>query len=120
MIDSSQNKVLTSLVAAGAMTLLAGCQTGAPAAGPVVQASDRSAINGAIQLALETRASGESESWQNPATGMHGTVTPLRTYQSAIGIYCREYEVSVMRDGSGEASRDAACRDSDGQWKDGS
>ena len=77
------------------------------------------AMNAALQDALETNQSGEAEYWQNPDTGDRGTVRPLRTFVSASGLPCREYDVASENGGASDAYRDVACRDIDGIWKDG-
>ena len=66
--------------------------------------------------ALETTPSGQTVAWNNPDSGHSGTVTPVRTYQSA-GTYCREYQQTVTIDGKPERSYGTACRQSDGSWK---
>ena len=70
-----------------------------------------------IQHALETTASGEVVSWRAPATGVRGTVTPVRTYRVRQG-YCRDYAVtSTAPVGQGSAWQNTACRDADGVWR---
>ena len=49
-------------------------------------------------------------------SGHSGSVTPIRTYQSA-GTYCREYQQTVIIGGKQEQSYGTACRQPDGSWK---
>ena len=58
----------------------------------------------ARQAALETRPSGAPSRWHNPSTGNAGAITPARTYRSAGGIYCREYQLTVTAGGRHRAS----------------
>ena len=57
--------------------------------------------------------------WQNPDTGNHGTIVPVRTYQTTSGLFCRDYIVIFVDGGAGRNEQDKACRDIDGIWKDG-
>ena len=56
------------------------------------------------QAALETRPSGVPSRWHNPSTGNAGAITPTRTYKSAGGIYCKEYQLTVTPGGVARAS----------------
>jgi len=71
----------------------------------------------AASQALEKAPSGQSVAWQNPDSGHAGTLTPTRTYQTAQGSYCREYQQTVTIDGKKENSYGTACRQPDGSWK---
>lgn len=70
-----------------------------------------------VQKALQTRLSGKSITWRNPATGHRGTVTPVRSYKTKNGYFCREYRETVIISGQTRQYRDTACRDRDGIWK---
>ncbi len=69
------------------------------------------------QKALERNRSGQSSGWSNPDSGHRGTVTPTRTYQTAAGRPCREYQQTVTIDGKTERAYGRACRQPDGSWK---
>jgi surface antigen len=71
----------------------------------------------AAAQALEKAPSGTPVSWQNPDSGHAGSVTPTRTYQTAQGSYCREFQQTVTIDGKQEKSYGTACRQPDGSWK---
>ena len=85
--------------------------------GDRLDAKDRQAANQAAVRALETTQSGTSIAWQNPDSGHAGTVTPTRTYQTAGGQYCREYQQALTIDGQQHRSYGTACRQPDGSWK---
>jgi surface antigen len=58
--------------------------------------------------------------WSDNDSGVQYQVTPLRTYQSGNGRYCREYQTYVMIDGREEQAYGTACRQPDGAWSIGS
>ena len=71
-----------------------------------------------VQEALETAQSRTSLSWIFVEDGSRGEITPLRTYRSTTGVYCREYVEVVESSDEGRTMRQrTACRDMDGLWK---
>jgi surface antigen len=78
---------------------------------------DRELQAKAASQALENTPSGKPVAWQNPDNGHAGTITPTRTYQTAQGAYCREYQQTVTIDGKKENSYGTACRQPDGSWR---
>src|SRR5262245_20146370 len=85
--------------------------------GNVLDDRDRRLAAEAAHRALETTPSHQSVAWRNPDSGHAGTVTPVRTYQTAEGTYCREYQTTVMIEGRQERGYGTACRQPDGSWK---
>ena len=82
-----------------------------------VHAADRNAMDLAVHRALEQEVSGTEVGWENPDSGSYGTVTPVRTYRSDAGKWCREYTLVVNRGGGGSETRRAvACREPEGAW----
>ena len=69
------------------------------------------------QAALETRPSRAPSRWHNPDTGNAGAITPARTYRSASGIYCREYQLTVTAGGRTGQAHDSTWRQPDGAWR---
>ncbi len=67
--------------------------------------------------ALETNRTGVSSTWNNPDSGHSGTVTPTRTFQTASGQFCREYQQTVTIGGRTESAYGTSCRQADGSWK---
>ena len=83
-----------------------------------LRAMDRSLIERTVNEVLEKQLSGTVVDWQNPNSGSHGTVTPIRTYRSEAGQWCREYvQVTQTPDGRTESHRAIACRETDGAWR---
>ncbi len=85
--------------------------------GNLLDERDKRMAAAAEQKALETAPSGTRVAWQNPDTGHSGTVTPIRTYQTSSGQYCREYQTDVTVGGKSEKAYGTACRQPDGSWK---
>jgi surface antigen len=100
-------------IAAGA--ILGGLVGGA--VGDRMDAADRRQANQTATQAFETAPSGTSVAWQNPDSGHHGEITPTRTYQTANGQYCREYQQTITIGGQPHQSYGTACRQPDGSWK---
>ena len=100
-------------IAAG--VLLGGLVGGAT--GSYLDDQDKRTAALTTQQALESKPSGTTSTWQNPDSGHSGSVTPVRTYQSANGQYCREYEQTVTIGGQPQKSYGTACRQADGSWQ---
>ena len=62
-------------------------------------------------------SSGQPVSWRNPDTGNYGEVTPVRTYNSQSGQYCREFQQTIYVGGKQENGYGTACRQPDGSWR---
>ena len=85
-------------------------------AGNMLDQRDKRMAAEAQQRALESAPTGKPVAWTNPDSGHSGTVTPVRTYESA-GVYCREFQNEVTIDGKKENAYGTACRQPDGSWK---
>lgn len=132
--DLSQNPKTAIGAAGGAAAggLIGAAASGSPAAiaggvilgglaggavGNLLDQRDRQLAGEAAQRALEGSPTGSAVPWTNPDTGHTGVVTPVRTYQVADGVYCREYQQVVTIDGREQRSFGTACRQPDGSWK---
>ena len=80
------------------------------------QARDRQLMAAAFKSALDTQVSGGSVTWQNPASGSRGSVTPLRTFKTADGRWCREYRQEIAAVALTERRIGIPCRDAEG-WR---
>lgn len=69
-----------------------------------------------MQDVLERNSSYQSSGWDNPDTGRHYVVTPIRTYEYNRRP-CREYTVEATIEGRRRDVRGTACRDEDGYWR---
>lgn len=85
--------------------------------GDRLDAVDREKASAAASQALDSIPSGQSVAWRNPDSGNTGVVTPVRTYQTSTGQYCREYTQTINIGGQKHQSHGTACRQPDGSWK---
>ncbi|HEY8369955.1 MAG TPA: RT0821/Lpp0805 family surface protein [Thermodesulfobacteriota bacterium] len=100
-------------IAAG--TLIGGLLGGA--LGSQLDDADRRVAAETAQRALETAPSDTPVTWRNPDSGRSGTITPTRTYQTADGRYCREFQQEVTIGGEQHQAFGTACRRPDGSWQ---
>jgi surface antigen len=68
------------------------------------------------QYALENTRSNVATTWRNPDTGNYGAITPVETYRTSQGQYCREYTQTVVVGGQAQQAYGTACRQPDGSW----
>ena len=78
--------------------------------------ADVNMANAALDNALESRVSGSAVSWRNPATGNHGSVTPLSSYRASNGSFCRRYREELVIAGRRGRYLDVACRVGRRHW----
>ncbi len=115
VLGSNVGKGKGNIVGIAAGTLLgayAGNEIGAS-----LDRADMGYANNTAQEAFETAPAGRTSSWRNPDSGNSGTVTPVKTYQTNNGQYCREYNQTVNVGGRTEEAYGTACRQEDGSWK---
>ena len=103
-------------LAATAIGALAGAWIGNEV-GTSLDNADKAAMKQSSQYALEATKTGHTSNWSNPDSGNTGTVTPTKTYQTAQGEYCREYQQTVTVAGKTQEAYGTACRQPDGSWK---
>ena len=70
-----------------------------------------------VGQALEHAEDGQSIRWNDPNQGTQYQVTPVKTYQSNTGRYCREYTTSSVIGGRVQETYGTACRQPDGSWQ---
>jgi len=91
------------------------------AAGPLVAGDIQSGMtpvdNGCVGLTLEYARNNQPVAWQNPGNGAQYQVAPIRAYQAANGLSCREYTTSIMLNGHSQRVNDTACRLPSGLWQ---
>lgn len=59
---------------------------------------------------------GKSTRWQNGATGVSYTVTPIKKVVIQGNPFCREYSVVAEKSGNTKEARGTACVTTDGSW----
>lgn len=79
-------------------------------------AEDVKIADAAKQQALETRRDGEPIAWRNVKTGNSGSITPVRTYVTEAGTFCREYREVVSIGTSKEEATATGCRTRPRAW----
>ncbi|MDH3414108.1 MAG: RT0821/Lpp0805 family surface protein [Gammaproteobacteria bacterium] len=75
------------------------------------------AANETVRNALENALSGMRLSWKSTTSGHSGSVTPVNTFKTKSGLYCRVYEEMLTIGKQTERYTDTACRDSKGRWR---
>lgn len=84
--------------------------------GQSLDRADQLAMERNAQYALENTRSNVATTWRNPDTGNYGSITPIETYQTRQGQYCREYTQTVVVGGQKQQAYGTACRQPDGSW----
>ena len=81
------------------------------------RSADRAELAVMVQQALENSPSGQAVQWGGEAGQSAGEVTPLRTFQTAEGDWCREYRAKARIGLEVLARRAIACRTTSGTWE---
>ncbi|MFQ5954806.1 MAG: RT0821/Lpp0805 family surface protein [Kiloniellales bacterium] len=79
--------------------------------------ADRRMVEAVVNEVLEKQLSGVTVAWQSAESGSHGSVTPVRTFKSVGGQWCREYLWTTIAGARKERRRAIACREPDGIWQ---
>ena len=107
------------LAAAGLAVLLAACASlapGDPALYGALAERDVDLAARLMQSTLESAPDGTTRRWSNQESGNSGQITPLRTYVSEDGYFCREYREELMVAGEGGRFYHTACREGAARW----
>jgi surface antigen len=78
--------------------------------------SDVQLASRTVQSALEHAPDGATRSWVNEQTGHRGSLTPLRTYVSERGYFCRVYREELVVGAESGSFKQNACRDENARW----
>lgn len=122
IIGAGTGALLGSQVGSGRGTLVAvaiGTLAGALIGQGVGQSLDRAdqlMMQRNAQYALENTRSNVATTWRNPDSGNYGSITPVETYQTSQGQYCREYTQTIVVGGKAQQAYGTACRQADGSW----
>jgi surface antigen len=123
LVGAGTGALIGSQIGGGRGTLVAvaiGTLAGALMGGEVgrsLDRADRLAMQQNAQYALEYTRTNQATSWRNPDSGNYGSVTPVETYQTSTGQYCREYYQTVVVGGAQQQAYGTACRQPDGSWQ---
>ena len=69
-----------------------------------------------MQETLEGAEDSAPRGWSNRQSGNSGTITPLKTYLSESGMFCRDYRETIVIEERAESHLNRACRDESGVW----
>ena len=94
----------------------AGLAAGDPALYRGLAESDVALAARTVQETLEIAPDGDTRSWTNGQTGNRGQITPLRTYVSEDGHFCREYREELAVAGDSGRYYHTACRGEAAGW----
>jgi surface antigen len=122
IIGAGAGALLGSQIGSGSGTIVAvaiGTLAGALIGQGVGQSLDRAdqlMMERNAQYALESTRTNMATTWRNPDTGNYGSITPVETYRTSQGQYCREYTQTVVIGGQAQQAYGTACRQPDGSW----
>ena len=115
-------KLLLPLLTA---TLLTGCQATLaqvknafqPELHPDSTETDARLAARTMQTVLEGQPDAEAVAWRSPTSGWSGAFTPMRTFQTETGTFCREFQEDLAAPADRSARyRLTACRTGKGIW----
>ena len=109
-IGSGRGQVVATAVGAVAGALAGGY------IGQQLDQADKAKLERTHQQALESSPVGKTAQWRNPDSGNHGTITPVKTYETSQGQYCREFQQTITVGGETKKAFGKACRQPDGHW----
>jgi len=102
-------RVVAGLLASGALPLVTLAQSG--------DFEDVRLAERTVQNTLEQQDTGQAGQWRNPATGVAGTITVVRSGLAPTGQKCREYTHKWQMASTETTYRGIRCREPTGLWK---
>ncbi len=84
--------------------------------GPDLSGEDWRRAQGALVLALDPQGNGRPVKWDNPESGMHGSVNPTGLPFVADDQICRNFLASVIGTEGSRFVRGTGCKPSGGDW----
>lgn len=70
----------------------------------------------ALAVALDPQGNGKPVKWDNPETGLRGSINPTGLPYVAHDLICRDFLASVIAPGRNRFLRGTGCRPSGGAW----
>ncbi len=77
---------------------------------------DESLARATVQVALETGLDNATRTWSNKNSGSAGKVTPVKTFMTDAGVFCRDYRETISIGDASESYLKTACRDEGSVW----
>lgn len=109
-------QIMTAAVVALQVAACARITAGDPALYQGLADSDVTLAARLVQTTLEKTPDGASRRWTNQQTGNSGEITPLRTYVTEDGAFCRDYREELAVGGNTGRFYHTACRDDAARW----
>jgi hypothetical protein len=83
---------------------------------PAPSAQDWPIARLALASALDPQGAGAMVSWENPASGARGAITPVGAIYVADGQTCRAFLADIGGKAPARRVQGRGCRDANGQW----
>jgi surface antigen len=109
-------RILTVSAVALQVVACAQITPGDPALYQGLADSDVTLASRLAQTALEKAPDGVTRRWTNDQTGNRGEITPLRTYATENGYFCRDFREELAVGDTVGRFYHTACRDDDARW----
>jgi surface antigen len=109
-------RILTVTMVALQLAACASLAPGDPALYQGLADSDVKVASRLVQTTLESTPDGTTRRWTNQQTGHSGEITPLRTYVTEDGSFCRDYREELAISGDSGRFYHTACRDASARW----
>ncbi len=84
--------------------------------GPDLNGEDWRRAQAALTVALDPQGNGRPVKWDNPDSGMHGSVNPTGLPYVADDRICRNFLASVIGSEKSRFVRGTGCKPSGGEW----
>lgn len=84
--------------------------------GPDLNGEDWRRAQAALTVALDPQGNGRPVKWDNPDSGMHGSVNPTGLPYVADDRICRNFLASVIGAETSRFVRGTGCKPSGGEW----
>lgn len=85
--------------------------------GPDLGDEDWRRANAALGVALDPQGNGRPVKWDNPETGLRGSVNPTGLPYVADDLICRDFLASVIGPENSRFVRGTGCKPSGGAWE---
>ncbi len=83
---------------------------------PALSTQDWTIARMALASALDPQGTGAVVSWENPASGARGAMTPVGATYAADGQTCRAFLAEIVSKAPVQRLQGRGCRTGDGQW----
>jgi surface antigen len=110
------SRILTLTIVALQLAACASLSAGDPGLYQGLADSDVKLASRLVQTTLESTPDGTTRRWTNKQTGNSGEITPLRTYVTEDGSFCRDYREELAIAGDSGRFYHTACRDGSARW----